>query len=133
MPKRIPVNEAQRFAEANGLRQVVIIGFDGDLTHIVTWGETPVDCKSAAQAQAFWKGLPLGYPFLEQAQKFYDRLRRIARDYRTSQSLLRGGEFGLDGAEALEYAYDNIQSEAAAAIRGQRRPEAPKPKKKAAA
>lgn len=59
-------------------------------------------------------------------RKFYDVLRRIAKDYRSAESLLRKGDCGLSGEEALEYAYDNIQSEAAAAIRGIRLPRTPK-------
>lgn len=55
-------------------------------------------------------------------QHYYDALKHIARDYRTSQSLLRRGDAGLDGPEALEYAYDNLQNVAATAIRGKRRP-----------
>lgn len=55
-------------------------------------------------------------------QRYYDALKRIARDYQKSDRLLRDGDCGLEGPEALGMAYDNIQSEAAAAIRGKRRP-----------
>lgn len=56
--------------------------------------------------------------------KLFNALARISRDYRSSESLLRKGDCGLDGPEALEAAYDNIQWEAKSAIRGVR---APKP------
>lgn len=52
--------------------------------------------------------------------KLYGALRRIAREYRSSESILKKGDAGLSGEETLEYAYDNIQAEAANAIRGVR-------------
>lgn len=54
--------------------------------------------------------------------KLFAALSRIAKDYRSSQSLLKRGDAGLDGVEALEYAYDNLQWEAKSAIRGVRVP-----------
>ena len=56
MPKRIPIAAARRVAEAHDLKQVVLLGFDGELTHVVTWGATKADCEAAAKAQDFWKG-----------------------------------------------------------------------------
>ena len=49
-------------------------------------------------------------------------LRRIAREYKSADQLLRNGErdYGISGSEALVYAYDNIQCEAARAIKGVR-------------
>lgn len=58
----------------------------------------------------------------EQQQRLFDALRRIAKDYRSAQSILNKPDFGLDGPECLEMAYENIQAEAAAAIKGIRRP-----------
>lgn len=61
-------------------------------------------------------------------RRYYDALKRIARQYRSAESLLRKGDCGLGGVEALEYAYDNIQAEAREAIRNRRRPQSPPPK-----
>ena len=60
--------------------------------------------------------------------RLYNALRRIARDYETAERLLRHGEVGLSGEETLQYAYENIQSEAKHAIKGVRvaRPAQPK-------
>ncbi len=58
-------------------------------------------------------------------RKLFDALKRIARDYETSDRLLKHGDCGLSGEEALEYAYDNIQHEARCAIKGVRLPRAP--------
>lgn len=57
-------------------------------------------------------------------QRYFDALKRIARDYQTPEQLRRSCErdYGLNYEEALIYAYENIQSEAAAAIKGKRRP-----------
>jgi hypothetical protein len=48
MPKRIPINQAKAFAIANDLKQVIIAGWDGKLTHIVTYGDTVEACEQAA-------------------------------------------------------------------------------------
>lgn len=55
-------------------------------------------------------------------RKLYTALRRIARDYQPAERLLRHGDCGLEGPEALEAAYDNLQWEAATAIKGIRCP-----------
>ena len=56
MTKRIPIKTARAVAEQHGLRHVILIGWDGDQTHIVTYGVTKADCAAAAQAQEFWTG-----------------------------------------------------------------------------
>lgn len=64
MVKRIPVAAAERFAKEYGLRQIVILAYDGERTHIVTYGATPADCRAAAVAQDWWNGkvLPKAEP-----------------------------------------------------------------------
>lgn len=54
--------------------------------------------------------------------RLYDTLKRIARDYQTPDQIRRSAErdYGLSPDEALEYAYENIQHEAKAAIKGLR-------------
>ena len=61
---------------------------------------------------------------IEKQQRLYDALRRIARDYEKPDRLRRNGErdYGISGGEAVEMAYENIQGEAARAIKGLRRP-----------
>ena len=56
MVKRIPIAEAKRVAEAQGLKQVLLLGWDGEQTHIVTYGVTKKDCEEVAIAQKFWQG-----------------------------------------------------------------------------
>lgn len=56
-------------------------------------------------------------------QRYYDALKRIARDYQTSGRLRRNaGQYGLSHFEELEAAYENIQNVAEIAIKGRRRP-----------
>ena len=56
MPKRIPIATAKAVAEKHGLRQVLLIGYDGERVHVVTYGATKDDCEKAAKAQDFWTG-----------------------------------------------------------------------------
>lgn len=56
--------------------------------------------------------------------KYYDTLKKIARDYQTPTQLRRNeGQYGLSFTEELEMSYENIQQEAQLAIRGKRRPD----------
>lgn len=48
MPKRISINAARQVGEENGCKQIILLAFDGKLTHIVTWGKTTEDCEQAA-------------------------------------------------------------------------------------
>lgn len=61
MPKRIPVKLAQEFAAKTGCRQVVIAAWDGELTHIVTYGTSVEDCAQAAEGGNFVKKA-MGWP-----------------------------------------------------------------------
>ena len=62
--------------------------------------------------------MPIAKTDLE--RRMFNVLRRISRQYWTAESLLKHGDCGLEGAEALEMAYENIQAEAKAAIKGVR-------------
>lgn len=56
-------------------------------------------------------------------QLYYDTLKRITK-YDSVERLRRTAEkaYGLPFEEALEYAYENVISEAERAVRGRRRP-----------
>lgn len=56
MPKRIPILAAENIASKYNLKQVLLIGWDGELVHVVTYGKTKEDCAAAAKAQDFWTG-----------------------------------------------------------------------------
>jgi hypothetical protein len=56
-------------------------------------------------------------------QYYYDKLKKIARGYQTAAQLRRkAGQYGLSHVEELEMSYENLQTEAALAIKGKRRP-----------
>lgn len=62
------------------------------------------------------------------ARELFDVLKLIAKGYQTPEQLRRAIErrgnplYGLSFDEALEMAYENMQGEAIAAIKGRRRP-----------
>ena len=60
---------------------------------------------------------------MDSTTRMYDALRRITA-YMSPDQLRRRAEkeYGLPYEEALEMAYENIQSEARVAIKGMRRP-----------
>lgn len=62
--------------------------------------------------------------FPSNERRYFDALKLIAKGYASTDRLRRDAEkeYGLDYGEALEMAYENIQSAAAAAIYGRRRP-----------
>jgi hypothetical protein len=49
MPKRIPIKAAREISAKYDLKQVIILAWDGKLTHVVTYGKTMEDCDQAAQ------------------------------------------------------------------------------------
>jgi hypothetical protein len=57
-------------------------------------------------------------------QRYYDALKRIAKDYQTPDQLRRNcqKQYGLRFEECIEMVYENLQFEAASAIKGKRRP-----------
>lgn len=57
---------------------------------------------------------------IKQFNRMQAALTRIAKHYQTPAQLKRGSnkEYGIDGNEAIEYAYENIQYEAKAAVKG---------------
>ncbi len=59
----------------------------------------------------------------QQAQRLYDALKRITA-YQSPDKIHRsaGRATGLDSDEEIEYAYENVLGEAAAAIKGMKRP-----------
>jgi hypothetical protein len=62
-------------------------------------------------------------PSIEREQRLYDALKLITQ-YETPDQLRRNSHksWGLGYEEALEYAYENIQSTAKQVLKGMRRP-----------
>ena len=49
MPKRIPITEAKRVAQAQSCKQVIVMAWDGERSRCVTYGVTKEDCRQAAE------------------------------------------------------------------------------------
>lgn len=79
MPKRIPISALKALAQAQGLRQAILLAWDGELTHVVTYGESVEDCDQAAQggdkAKEYlgWADTPIVYP--SRVQALMDRIK----------------------------------------------------------
>ena len=59
------------------------------------------------------------------AQRYYDALRKIAREYMTPEQCARhAASYGCSPEEMIEMSYENIQNVAEVAIKGKRRPKA---------
>lgn len=61
MPAKIPITAAKRVAIEHACRQVIIMAWDGERTHCVTYGNTVADCDQAAQGGNRIKAA-LGWP-----------------------------------------------------------------------
>ena len=48
MPARVPIAAAKGVARSYGLRQVILAAWDGERTHVVTFGVSIEDCDQAA-------------------------------------------------------------------------------------
>lgn len=49
MPKRIPITAAKRVAVEHDCQQIIMLAWDGERTHVVTYGVNPTHCKQAAE------------------------------------------------------------------------------------
>jgi hypothetical protein len=67
MPKRLPIAPVRRFAQEYRLRQVIVLAWDGERTHVVTYGKTLEDCDQAAAGGNKLK-THLGWPESLQAE-----------------------------------------------------------------
>jgi hypothetical protein len=52
---KLPVESAKGLAETYGLRQVILVAWDGAETHVVTYGESVEDSDGAAEGGNFIK------------------------------------------------------------------------------
>ena len=68
MPEHFPISAAKALAKAQGCSQIIIAAWDGERTHIVTYGDTVEACDQAAQggdkikAALGWTDVPMALP-----------------------------------------------------------------------
>jgi hypothetical protein len=92
MPKRIPIAAARRFAQEHNLRQVIVLAWDGELTHVVTYGKTLEDCDQAAAGGNKLKAA-LGWPESLRAEP--SRVRKLLARIAELEKLLALAELEL--------------------------------------
>lgn len=86
MPKRIPISAAKLVADKHDCRQVIILAWDGKLTHVVTYGKTLEDCDQAAQGGNKIKKV-LGWPESlcqdepSRVKKLKERIKELENKY----------------------------------------------------
>lgn len=73
---KIPVRAAKTVAHQYGLKQCLLIGWDGELAHVVTYGRTKEDCEAAAKAQDFWTGKIREFAFSDELSRLRDALAK---------------------------------------------------------
>ncbi len=61
MPDRLPIQDAKELAHKRGLRQIILLAWDGERSHVVTYGKSIEDCDQAAQGGEKMKKL-MGWP-----------------------------------------------------------------------
>lgn len=93
---KIPVRAAKTVAHQYGLKQCLLIGWDGELAHVVTYGRTKEDCEAAAKAQDFWTG-----KIRELA--FSDELSRLRSALAKARVALEEVQRGLGGRTYCAY------------------------------
>ena len=92
MPKRIPISAAKRIAADHDLRQVILVAWDGNLTHVVTYGKSVADCDQAARGGNLVK-TAMGWPegLCKEEPSRVKRLRdTLARRTRLLQTIASG-------------------------------------------
>jgi hypothetical protein len=55
MPKRIPILAASDIARAYDCKQVIVVAWDRERTHVITYGKSVEDCDEAAHGGNFVK------------------------------------------------------------------------------
>ena len=100
----IPVSSAQALAESLDLRQVVIVAWDGDKTHVVTYGGSAADSDNAAKAGNQVKKM-LGWPenLQSESPKVLQLQERVAELEKRLADLNSLREFKVHVVEGTEY------------------------------
>ena len=87
MPKRIPIAAAKRLAAQYGLSQVIIGAWDGERTHVVTYGKSLKDCEQAAKGGNLFKKA-MGWP----EEKCQDMPSRVLTAAASPETIAKGTE-----------------------------------------
>lgn len=86
MPRRIPVRAAKQIAQEFDCRQVILLAWDGKLTHVVTYGKSMEDCDQAAQGGNKLKK-HLGWP--DSLHDFPPRVKRMQAELKSLRARVK--------------------------------------------
>jgi len=89
MPKRIPVSSLKKFAKEQKLTMAILLAWDGQLTHVVTWGQSLEECAKAADAGNSLK-TAIGWPDSLHAQP--SRVRKLQERIKKLEDEIKGRE-----------------------------------------
>ena len=93
--KSIPISAAKKIATEFKQRQVILVCWDGDLTHVVTYGKTIEECDQAALGGDRVKAA-LGWP--ESLNTVPSRVTALKKEIEDLKSLARALAEQLDNA-----------------------------------
>lgn len=86
MVDRLPIQDAKEIAVKRGLTQVILIAYDGEKMHCVTYGKSVEDCDQAAQGGDKLKRY-LGWP---NWQAFPSRVKALMNENKRLKERLNG-------------------------------------------
>jgi hypothetical protein len=88
MPKHLPVSAAKDVATKHDLRQVILLAWDGELTHVVTYGRSIDDCAQAAEGGNLLKR-KWGWP---ECNDQPSRVKRLEKQLAEAEAALKKAE-----------------------------------------
>lgn len=107
MPERLPIQDAKEIAKRRGLRQVILLAWDGERSHVVTYGDSVEDCDQAAQGGEKMKKV-MGWPEWE---AFPSRVKKLkALNERLGKSLQDLAD-ACDGVGVKHFDTDDMSPE----------------------
>lgn len=107
MPDRLPIQDAKEIAHRRGLRQVILLAWDGQRSHVVTYGKSLEDCDQAAQGGERMKKL-MGWPNWEAQPSRVKKLSSQVKQLRAA--LVACKEYVGNGFEATDKITEQIDS-----------------------
>jgi len=85
MPRRIPIEAAKQVGVAQDCRQIILLAWDGELTHVVTWGKSVEDCAQAAAGGNMLK-VKWGWP---ECNDQPSRVQKLQTELRAAEARIR--------------------------------------------
>jgi hypothetical protein len=100
MPDRLPIQDAKEIAHKRGLRQVILLAWDGERSHVVTYGKSIEDCDQAAQGGEKLKKV-LGWPNWEAQPSRVKKLSEALKPFAGIRLTSDDGSWDGSGPEMI--------------------------------